>query len=113
MTTAADVVSALADFEFHYSDEDMLQEGIAAALTARGFEVCREVRLNSRDRIDLVVERIGIEVKIAGGAPSVRRQCDRYLKSEAIDEVILVSTRPRHAVVATPGVTVLTLLTPW
>lgn len=113
MATAEDIIAAIHGFEFHYSDEHQLQEGLAAALTERGFDVRREVRLNSHDRIDLVVDRVGIEVKIQGRAASVQRQCRRYLASDALDEVVLVTSRPRHSLIRMSGVTVLTVLSPW
>jgi hypothetical protein len=34
----------------------------------------REVRLNARDRIDLLVDRVGIEVKVTGAWRDVERQ---------------------------------------
>lgn len=113
--TAAALAEILGRYQFNYSDEFALQDGIEQALTLAGFTVEREVRLNPRDRIDLLVGRVGIEVKVAGRTASVARQCTRYLKSDRIDELVLVSNRPRHAlgVARMPGVTVVSVVRPW
>jgi hypothetical protein len=85
----ADVVRSA---RFSFGDEDQLQAGIADALINAGYAVAREVRLNARDRIDLLVHGgIGIEVKIAGPASAVRRQLARYAEHESIQELILVT----------------------
>lgn len=94
--TATDVAAAIRSFRFRYVDEDQLQEGLAGALARRGFDVQREVRLDARNRIDLMVGRVGIEVKVAGKASDVLRQCTRYLALDALDELVLVSSRVRH-----------------
>lgn len=94
MRSVADVVRAA---RFAFSDEDTLQAGIAEALRDAGFTVAREVRLNARDRIDLLVAGgIGIEVKIAGPATRVIAQLRRYADHESIRELILVTRCARH-----------------
>jgi hypothetical protein len=96
-------VHAVADlvrgFRFHYGDEDQLQEGLASALQSRGLEVQREVRLTARDRIDLLVERVGVEVKVAGRPDGVVRQLRRYAASDQVDGLVLVTNRVRHLAV--------------
>ncbi|MGH2878927.1 MAG: hypothetical protein ACRDK4_04880 [Solirubrobacteraceae bacterium] len=96
MSVCAPIVEALRAVRFNYGDEDRLQEGIAAALAAVGFDVEREVRLSARDRIDLLVGRVGIEVKVAGSPGSVANQLLRYAKSDRIDGLVLVTSRVRH-----------------
>jgi hypothetical protein len=78
---------------FHYADEDRLQRGLAALF---GDQAEREVRLDSRSRIDLMVGRVGIEVKVAGKPSAVLRQVERYLASDQLDGLVLVTTRVRH-----------------
>lgn len=112
--TADTVATVLRGLQFHYSDEYALQDGIAQALTAAGFDVEREVRLTSHDRIDLLVGTVGIEVKVAGRPGSVGRQCKRYLDSDRVEELVLVSNRPRHTLgVAALPVTVVSIVSPW
>lgn len=78
---------------FRYADEDQLQEGIAAVLEGAGLEPQREVRLGDRDRIDLMVGSIGIEVKVAGSVSSAFEQLQRYAEHEEVDALILVTSR--------------------
>lgn len=74
-----------------------LQEGIAAALTAHDHHVEREVRLDGRSRIDLLVDgRVGVEVKVAGSRGAAARQVGRYLRDERIVGLVLVTSRVRH-----------------
>lgn len=100
-----EIANTVRGFRFRYVSEDQLQEALAAALTSAGFSVEREVRLDSRNRVDLVVmrpafgervERIGVEVKIDGSAADVARQCARYLASDEIDGLVLVTSRVGH-----------------
>jgi hypothetical protein len=81
---------------FRYTNEDELQEGLALALTRAGHQVEREVRLNDRDRIDLLVGTAGIEVKIAGQPGRVVEQLRRYAEHDRISELVLVTSRVRH-----------------
>lgn len=90
--------------QFSYANEEELQEGIAALLTGHGVTVEREVRITPLDRIDMLVEygplghlaRVGIEVKVAGREASVRRQLERYARSDRVDALLLVTNRVRH-----------------
>lgn len=90
------IIDAIRACRFCWSTEDELQQGVAAALEAAGYIAAREVRLNAHDRIDLVVGRIGIEVKTAGTWRDVRRQLERYARSGRFDTLVLVTTRPTH-----------------
>ena len=67
---------------------------IARALEAAGIAYEHEYRLGPRRRIDFRVGRIGIEVK--KGRPvsaQLRAQLARYLESDALDAVIVVTQR--------------------
>jgi hypothetical protein len=92
-----EVAATFRSRRFMYVAEDRLQQGLAAALVADGFEVEREVRLDAHSRIDLLVNRrVGVEVKVAGSAADVARQCARYLRFESIRGLVLVTSRVRH-----------------
>ena len=96
------VADFLREFTFRSQDEDALQRGVAEALEP--FAFTRELRLDGRSRIDFVVHgewNVGIEVKIKQAAPEVARQVRRYLKSEMIDGLVLVTTRRRHRALET------------
>ena len=67
---------------------------IARALTEAGLEYEHEYRLGPRRRIDFRVGRIGIEVKKGRPASAqLREQLARYLESDALDGVIVVTQR--------------------
>lgn len=54
-------------------------------------------RSKGPDRIDFVVDRIGVELKVDGGFAEVLRQLGRYARHDSIDGLVLVSTRRRLA----------------
>ena len=94
---AAPVVAALRRLRCRFANEDQLQAMLAAGLTQLGFAVTREIALGPGMRIDLLVGRVGIEVKISGQTTSVARQLRRYATSDLVDELVLVTSCPRHA----------------
>lgn len=94
MVTA--IVEALEGYRFNFGNEEELQAGIAGALTNAGFEIEREVRLDRYSRIDLLVEGVGIEVKVKGKSADVADQCERYTKDARIEGLVLVTTRAQH-----------------
>lgn len=94
--TAQQVAAVIKGQRYRYADETRLQEGIAGALSAAGITAVREVSLAGPDRIDFMVGSLGIEVKIAGQPAAVARQLARYAKSDAVEELMLVTTRARH-----------------
>lgn len=96
------VASALRSYSFRFQDEDALQRGIGEVLA--GFEFSREFRIDGRSRLDFMVHmahEIAIEVKVAGAAAEVQRQVTRYLESDKVDGLVLVTTRRRHRSVVT------------
>jgi hypothetical protein len=99
--TVAGVVAVIAAHRFGHATEAELQDGLADVLTRAGYSVKREARLSARNRIDLLVDRIGIEVKVDGSAGNVVRQLERYADSEALDALVLASSRRHH--LAMPG----------
>ena len=52
-------------------------------------------KLGKSDRIDLLVGKLGIELKIDGSWPEVLRQLDRYADSPDIDGLLLITSRRR------------------
>jgi hypothetical protein len=96
-TTAAAVAAAVEAFRYRYRDEADLQAAITAALASAGFPVAREVDLGPHGRIDLLVGRIGVEVKTdACSAAVVAGQLQRYARSDRVDALVLATTRVRH-----------------
>lgn len=81
---------------FRYTNERDIQNALENLLTNEGMDAQREVHLAPRDRIDLLVENVGIEVKIGGSDITAFAQCQRYAHSDRIDHLILVTTRVSH-----------------
>lgn len=94
------IVAILNQYSFNYSSEDELQTAIAGALKDAGILVTREVDLDKHNRIDILIERIGIEIKINGSLSAIERQLLRYAKSPLIDSLILITTKSKHCNVA-------------
>ena len=80
-----------------------MQDGVEEALRAAGLEIAREVDIGERAghlsagcRIDLLVGRVGVELKRDGTALEVARQLRRYLATGSLDGLVLVTARVRH-----------------
>lgn len=91
-----DEVAATIDGAWAVNTERDLHDALTDRLTAAEYPVAREVRLTDRDRVGLMVGRIAVEVKVAGGLIDVIRQCQRYAKCEQVDSVLLVTTVRGH-----------------
>lgn len=69
-----------------------LHTEVSAALTKAGIEHTHEHRLAPRCRIDFLAGRVGIEIKKGRPVPSaLREQLARYLKSDALDAIVVVT----------------------
>ena len=101
MTPSADfLVDMIGHHRFTFADEDQLHQALAKLMTQEHIEFASEVRLTPHDRIDFMVGRVGIEVKVGHPLSSVLRQLHRYAQCPEVDELLLVTTRAPHA--ATP-----------
>lgn len=75
-------------------EEYDIHGAVAEALAAAGLEYEHEYRLGPRRRIDFRVGRIGIEVKKGRPASSaLAAQLRKYLESDELDAVIVVTQR--------------------
>jgi hypothetical protein len=83
-------------YRYQHADEAGLQAGITAALHTAGQPAHREVRLTTRDRIDILTDRVGIEVKVRGATDALLRQLQRYAQHTQIDALIVVTTVAKH-----------------
>lgn len=99
--TAAEVARVLSGFSYLVVAEVDLQVGVLMALTRAGITFEREVCLSRgrADRIDFLVGAVGIECKVDGSLQEVTRQLHRYAQDPAVAELVLVTTRARHAAV--------------
>ncbi|ASX98761.1 Cas4 family exonuclease [Arthrobacter phage Colucci] len=81
-----------------WTNEAELQASIDAALKTAGYSPTREVALSSGlGRVDLMVGKVGIEVKIAGSWQQLTRQVMRYTHAPEIGAVLVVTTKAAHA----------------
>lgn len=87
----------LAAHRYSWQTEDDLQLAIEELLAVTT-PYRREVRLSLSDRIDFLVDGLGIELKVGGSLAEVTRQLHRYAQSDLILGLILVTTRSRHRV---------------
>ncbi|MBX3579984.1 MAG: hypothetical protein KF723_22500 [Rhizobiaceae bacterium] len=88
------IVSYLSNRRLPLAREKETQTAIGAALAENGVEFDREVDLGGRNIIDfLTADRVGIEVKIAGSARTIHRQCVRYCETGKLSALILASSR--------------------
>lgn len=99
---AETVAASLRRYETTHRDERELQEALAGIFERAGIPATAEVMLGPGCRIDFLVDRVGIEVKVDGAPAAVRRQLVRYLECDAVDEVLLVTTRAAHRALAGP-----------
>lgn len=95
MASAAHLVRLLEGAKYHTIPEEIFQREVAEVLEHHGIEFKREFRLSGKDRVDFLVGRVAIEMKIDGGLNAVRRQLQRYAQSPLVDEIILLTSRTR------------------
>lgn len=76
------------------STEAAAQRGLARLFEADGVPHEAEVTLSAADRIDFLVGRVGVEVKIGQPRRAILRQLERYAGSDRLDELLLVSSAP-------------------
>ena len=82
-----------------HQSESELGDALARRLTDSGVEFEREVWLNDTDRIDFMVGKVGVELKLKGPVSAVTRQLSRYAQSARVDTLVLVTTRFAHKAV--------------
>lgn len=78
------------------SSEANLHQAIAQALRGESIEFSREVTLSDKDRIDFMCGSIGIEAKIGGSYVAVASQVLRYLESDMVSGLIIVTNKASH-----------------
>ena len=94
--TVEDIAAAIGSVTYSVNSETELQAAIFDVLTDAGLPAVREVRLDARDRPDLMVGTVAVEVKTAGTWVAAVRQCQRYASHDAVDAVVLATTRTAH-----------------
>lgn len=74
---------------------------VALHLRARGFTLAHEATLGQGNRIDFLIDGVGVEIKKGKPRPTVLiAQLERYAKSDRIDSLVVISwqsvTLPAH-----------------
>ena len=88
---ARNIVQAIHAHKIDVSTENAAHAAIFAALIAAGLPARSEVILSSRDRIDLMVETVGVEVKVKGSKRDIFRQLERYAEHQKIKALVLAT----------------------
>ena len=104
------IVRLLETHKFSFANELELQNGIEQILRGGGITADRELRINSKDRIDFAASPefseftdfpwVGIELKVKGNPVSVFEQLERYAHARNIQALILVTSSRRAATLA-------------
>jgi len=85
------IARVISETRIHVSTEEAAQREIYDLLLASEFVPEREVVIEGSGRIDLMVDGIGIEVKIGGDKRSTYGQIKRYVASDQIEGLILAT----------------------
>lgn len=93
--TAEDVLAVLSRFRISGPTEAVIQARIEQALKTAEVEHQREVELSPKDRIDFMVDSVGVEVKIQGTRAEIIRQLSRYIHSDRVTEIVLAASSRR------------------
>jgi hypothetical protein len=94
---ARELKGLLTSYRIDCTDELTLQDGIARILTERAIPFEREYRLGPRDRPDFYVSGVAVECKVGGSVTELIRQLARYAEHESVSELLVVTSRLRHA----------------
>lgn len=93
------LTTGLPQCRFSLVNERALQEGLAAYFDGEGIEYIREVPVTKLDRLDFLIGNVGVEVKIDSSPSEVTRQLHRYAECPRVAEILLITSRARHAAV--------------
>jgi hypothetical protein len=83
-------------FGYCTETEELLQQAVEKLLRGAGIDYAAQFRLSASDRVDVLVGRVGIELKIKGRNAEIVRQLHRYVQHDAIDGILLITSRARH-----------------
>lgn len=92
---AVEVTTLLSRYRIMGLAEAIVQDQIERALRKEGVAFEREVELAPGDRIDFMIEGVGVEVKTKGTRAQIIRQLARYIRNDRIEEIVLAATSRR------------------
>lgn len=85
------IVSLIERARIDISTEAAAHRAIGDTLERAGLDVQREVRLTERDRIDLMVGAVGIEVKVGHSRRRISEQLERYAALSQVQALVLAT----------------------
>jgi len=88
------LISLIGSARLDLSTEGAVQRGMARLFEEERVAYEAEVVLAPSDRIDFLIGRVGVEVKIGHPRRAILRQLERYAKSDRVDTLLLVSSAP-------------------
>ncbi|MBY6055349.1 hypothetical protein [Leisingera daeponensis] len=90
---AARIAFAIQGLRVNVTSESSAHDGVEAGLRAAGFHVEREVRLSPRDRVDLMIGPVAVEVKVkkSQGRRQIFKQLQRYAEHERVGALVLAA----------------------
>jgi hypothetical protein len=91
--TTDGILAAFRGLVVRASTEAELGAVVRRVLDEAGIPYVAEAELGRRSRIDFLVDRTGLELKIDGGASALLRQLDRYAASDKLDALVVITTR--------------------
>jgi len=94
LADAERLIALISSARLDLSTEGAVQRGLARLLREERVPYEAEVVLAPSDRIDFVIGRVGIEVKIGQSRRAILRQLERYAASDRVDAILLVSSAP-------------------
>lgn len=86
------IIAAIESSRINLSTEALAQNALTKLFDARGWPAQAEVRLTPSDRIDFMIQDVGLEVKIGQPRRSILRQLERYAACEEVGHLILVTS---------------------
>jgi hypothetical protein len=96
LPSAADL-RRIVERRLHFTGTELeLQNELDWILVGLEIPMKREVCLTAKDRVDFLVGRVAVELKVDSARNAVLRQLLRYAQSERVDEILLVTTRYSH-----------------
>jgi hypothetical protein len=88
------LINLIGSARLDLSTEGAVQRGLARLFEEDQVPYEAEVILAPSDRIDFLIGRVGIEVKIGHPRRAILRQLERYARSDRVDTLLLVSSAP-------------------
>lgn len=93
--TAQELANIIGGYRLPVAVEADMQAAMAELLSREGVPFKREVT-RGRDRIDFLVERVGVECKVHCPVSRLTAQLERYARWEDVDELLVVTSDGKH-----------------